>query len=411
MDDLIVVGAGWAGLTATAFALEEKDNLKIRLIAQGIGSVIVTPGWISVWDSVTGNLQESIRHLVKTVPNHPYALAGFEAVFQSIYSFEKLTITTLNLLYHTLLTEALRQNRPVMTALGTVKQVAIVPPGYNGMHGDAPLFVGFEGWRDYYPALSGPHTATIHLPEIDRSWDATPTDLAREFDDATFRKAVATRIKPEINGATSVGFPAVLGLENPVEALEDLCDLLGVPVFEIPTLPPSVPGTRLYNKLRRYFLDRGVRMQVGHPVVRGLVENGRAMGVEVAAAGKPQRFYARKIVLATGGLYGGGLFSDDRGRIWEPLFNIPVQYDPDRSRWFNENLLDPRGHSVHHFGVRANHDMQPLNEDGTPVAEGLYVAGHLLAHPQVEGAPHPFETAEGVALATAYRAVTCALQD
>ncbi len=110
-------------------------------------------------------------------------------------------------------------------------------------------------------------------------------------------------------------------------------------------------------------------------------------------------------------MYGGGLFSDDRGRIWEPLFDIPVQYDPDRSRWFNENLLDPCGHPVHHFGVRANHDMQPLNAGGTPVAEGLYVAGHLLAHPQLEGAPPPFETAEGVALATAYRAVTCALQD
>jgi hypothetical protein len=39
----------------------------------------------------------------------------------------------------------------------------------------------------------------------------------------------------------------------------------------------------------------------------------------------------------------------------------------------------------------------------------LYVAGHILAHPNVDGAPRPFETAEGVALATAYRAVMCAL--
>lgn len=408
MDDLIVVGAGWAGLTATAFALEK--GAKVRLIAQGIGSLIVTPGWISVWDSATGSLEESLVRLTQQIPDHPYALAGIDALKSAMAAFGQLADDKgLNLGY---LSDAnFRTNFAVLTALGVVQHPFSVPWGYARSDQKSPLFVGFEGWRDYYPALTGPRTATISLPVLDRPWDATPTDLARAFDDAAFRAVVAARVKPHLDGATSVGFPAVLGLENPVIATEDLSERLGVPVFEIPTLPPSVPGTRLYNKLRRYFLDRGVRVQVGHPVVRGLVENGRAVGVEVAAAGKPQRFYARRIILATGGLYGGGLFSDDRGRIWEPLFDIPVQYDPDRSRWFNENLLDPCGHPVHHFGVRANHDMQPLNAGGTPVAEGLYVAGHLLAHPQLEGAPPPFETAEGVALATAYRAVTCALQD
>jgi glycerol-3-phosphate dehydrogenase subunit B len=407
MDDLIVVGAGWAGLTATAFALGK--GAKVRLIAQGIGSVIVTPGWISVWDSATGSLEESLIHLAQQVPDHPYALAGIDALKNALAEFDQLAGDSgLNLCY--IRDTDFRTNFTVLTALGAAQHPFSAPLGYVGSGQQSPLFVGFEGWRDYYPALSGPHSATISLPALDRPWDATPTDLARAFDNAEFRAVVATRVKPHLNGATSAGFPAVLGLENPVAAIEDLSERLGVPVFEIPTLPPSVPGTRLYNKLRRYFLDRGVRMQVGHPVVRGLVENGHAMGVEVAAAGKPQRFYAKRIILATGGLYGGGLFSDDHGRIWEPLFDIPVQYDPDRSRWFNENLLDPRGHPVHHFGVRANHDMQPLNADGTPVAEGLYVAGHLLTHPQVEGAPPPFETAEGVALATAYRAVTCALQ-
>lgn len=43
MDDLLIIGAGWAGLSAAAFATKRHPNAKIRLIGQGIGSPIVTP--------------------------------------------------------------------------------------------------------------------------------------------------------------------------------------------------------------------------------------------------------------------------------------------------------------------------------------------------------------------------------
>ncbi len=409
MDDLIVIGAGWAGLTATAFALEMNENIRVRLIGQGIGSMIVSPGWISVWDSAQGGLQEAIEALIQRVPDHPYALAGSQSLFDALDSFSQFSERALGLRYVSGGNPL--ENQTVLAALGTTQRPALVPCGYShsGAFADTALFVGFEGWRDYYPRLSGPHSAVVRLPIIDRHWDAAPTDLAREFDKPDFRAAVADQIKPVLNGAQAVGLPAVLGLDDPETVCEDLRQRLGVAVFEILTLPPSVPGTRLYNKLRRYFLDQGVRLQIGHPVRRGLVENGRVIGVEVAAAGKPQRFYANRVILATGGLYGGGLFSDDRGRIWEPIFGLPVVYDPDRTRWFNPNLLDLRGHPVHYFGVRANNQMQPVDANGEPVVEGLYIAGHILAHPNVDDAPRPFETAEGVALATAYRAVTCAL--
>jgi glycerol-3-phosphate dehydrogenase subunit B len=409
MDDLIIIGAGWAGLAATAFALETNQSIRVRLIAQGIGSVIVTPGWISVLDSAPGGLQEAVEAVVQRVPDHPYALAGSQSLFDALDRFSRFSERALGLHYVGGGTPP--GNLTVLAALGTTQRPALVPSGYShsGSFADTALFVGFEGWRDYYPALSGPRSAVVRLPIADRHWDAAPTDLAREFDRPDFRAAVADQIKPLLDGAQAVGLPAVLGLDDPETACEDLRQRLGVAVFEIPTLPPSVPGTRLYNRLRRYFLDHGARLQVGHPVRRGLVENGRVIGVEVAAAGKPQRFYADRVILATGGLYGGGLFGDDRGRIWEPIFGLPVAYDPDRTRWFNPNLLDPRGHPVHYFGVRANNRMQPVDPNGEPLVEGLYVAGHILAHPNVDGAPRPFETAEGVALATAYRAVTCAL--
>lgn len=396
MDDLIIVGAGWAGLTGAAYALER--GAKTRLIAQGIGSLVVLPGWISVLDSTPGDLLAALRALP---PDHPYALVGAETTSAAFEFFRALT-AKIDLPYE----GNLAANRRLPNALGAWATPAFTPPGYSAEAGAAPLFVGFKGWRDYYPALSGGRIAWIEMP--DRPWDASPTDLARRFDDPAFREKVAAQVRSQADGATSAGFPAVIGLEDPAAAVRDLSARIGLPVFEIPTLPPSVPGTRLFNRLRRYLLDHRVRVQIGHPVARGIIEDGRAVGVEVAAAGKPQLFRARAILLATGGLYGGGLFSDDRGRIWEPIFGLPVKYNPDRSQWFSGELLDARGHAVHYFGVRANTHMQPLNADGSLAAAGLYVAGHILAHP--EAGPSPLDTAEGVAIATAYRAVDEALK-
>jgi glycerol-3-phosphate dehydrogenase subunit B len=220
---------------------------------------------------------------------------------------------------------------------------------------------------------------------------------------------MAKQIRARLNGATAVALPAVVGLDEPARALDDLTHLVGVPVVEMPTLPPSAPGTRLFQRIRRFLLDHGARVQIGHAAVRGILDNRRAVGVEVAAAGKTQPFRADAVILATGNLYGGGLFSDDRGRVWEPIFGLPVRHDPDRSRWFAETLLAPGGHPAHRFGVRADDRLRPLDERGQPVAEGLFVAGHLLAHPGDPERPDALETAEGVALATAYRAVQSAL--
>ncbi|PJF36895.1 MAG: hypothetical protein CUN49_03070 [Candidatus Thermofonsia Clade 1 bacterium] len=406
MDDLIIIGAGWAGLSAAAFASHLKPSAKIRLIAQGIGSLIVTPAWLSLLDSAEGEVIEAIRMLAMRYPEHPYALAGVDSLIAAARLFAQIG-AEIGLGYQF---ELPLYNKRAFTALGTQQSPAIVPYGYQGaaQAGTQPLFIGFEGWRDHYPALSGAPFALIAPPLSERPWDLTPTDYARYFDQPHFCAEVARLVKARLNGATAVAFPAVLGLEQHAQVLQTLQERLGVPVFELPTLPPSVPGTRLYNKLRRYLLDRRVRLQIGHPVRRGVIEGGRVLGVEVAAAGKPQFFGAKAVILATGNLYGGGLFSDDRGRIWEGIFDLPVQYVADRQRWFGAHLLSAEGHAVHHFGVRANAHLQPLNAEGAPLAENLFVAGHILAHPF--GAPLPLETAEGVALATAYRAVALALR-
>ncbi|MHB8626565.1 MAG: anaerobic glycerol-3-phosphate dehydrogenase subunit B [Aggregatilineales bacterium] len=406
MSDLIIIGAGLSGLFAAALA--EEHGAKVRVIAKGIGSMLVTPGWISVADSASGDVLDAARAIAAESPDHPYALAGIDVLRTALSAFKALG-NVIGLPYDGDLTANLR----LPTALGQIQTPALAPRGLaaGNSHSENALFVGFDGWRDFYPALTGQRAVSIPLSTSlagqERPWDATPTDLARAFDQPAVRAAVVQSVRPHLNGAAAVGFPAVLGLDDPNTAQQALSDQLGVPVFEMPTLPPSTPGVRLFDRLRRHLLDKGVRLQIGHPVTRGIIENGQALGAEVAAAGKPARFYADTVILATGGLYGGGLLSDDRGRIWEPVFDLPVQAPTDRAKWFADTMLAPGGHPVARFGVRVNDRMQPIGADDQPIARGLYAAGHILAQP---GTTPPAIFYEGMALATVYKAVASALK-
>ena len=56
------------------------------------------------------------------------------------------------------------------------------------------------------------------------------------------REKLARVIKPLVKESKVIGLPAILGLYRTQEVIAHLEELIGVPVFEIPTIPPSVPG-------------------------------------------------------------------------------------------------------------------------------------------------------------------------
>src|ERR1051325_9901110 len=144
---------------------------------------------------------------------------------------------------------------------------------------------------------------------------------------------LTVQVKPKINGEISVGLPALLGFK--AERREQIGDALGVPVFEIPTMTPSVPGLRLYHALRRAIIDKGGRFTVGSRGI-GLGSSGRVNGVltETAAHGRNRNIPADAVILATGGLFGGGLESDYQGKIRETADDLPVANVPPLAEWF-----------------------------------------------------------------------------
>ncbi len=95
----------------------------------------------------------------------------------------------------------------------------------------------------------------------------TRCHLAHELDDAARRSRLGKHLKQIVQPGERIGLPAILGMDAHAEAMTDLQDICGVPVFEIPTLPPSVPGIRLFTALRDKLLSMGVRVETGMEII------------------------------------------------------------------------------------------------------------------------------------------------
>ena len=125
-----------------------------------------------------------------------------------------------------------------------------------------------------------------------------------------------------------MGLPAVLGLRDPHGAWADLQRRLGRGVFEIPTLPPSVPGMRAFEALRAALRAAGGRLVLGSEVVGADRDGGRITAVRAHAAGHDVRYHARWFVLATGGFASGAIALGSDWVTRETVLGLPLRGAP-----------------------------------------------------------------------------------
>jgi len=175
---------------------------------------------------------------------------------------------------------------------------------------------------------------------------------------------------------------------------------IGVPVFEIPTMPPSVPGLRLRDAIEQELLRCGAVLMQGRRAV-AINQNGRrCVSVAVQSEFSQETIETQGIVLATGRFLGGGLVAGRNG-IREALLDLPVHQPEKRKDWHLHSFLDPKGHPVNRAGLEVDDFLRPLGVDGRCACENLFVAGSLLAHQDWKR----MKCGSGLAIATAYGAV------
>lgn len=407
----VIIGAGLAGLV-TAGQLARAGQ-KVLLVAQGAGALLLTSGCIDVLGfqpvSSTQPVHDplgSLDDFLADNPRHPYGTVGKNAIKTGLTTFQQTVNEAVPY------AGSATKNWLLPSPAGAIHPTCLAPASLvNGdlSRAGSMLIIGFWELRDFYPGYISQNLNAQPLgidatpftieapPPVAGRMNTTPIELAQAFEQADFRESVIAKIKRRSKKFDRVGFPAVLGLTHHRQVLTDLEKKLGTPVFEISTLPPSVPGRRLFEVLRSAFLQANGRLIIGSKVVDGSIDNGRVTQIRFETANRLRAVKADHFVLATGGIFGGGIQTDADGRIWEPIFNLPVNAQANRHQWFSKRFLDSNGQPVARFGVQVNQRLNPVDKNSRPVADNLYIAGSLIANADWTRG----RTGDGLALATA----------
>jgi glycerol-3-phosphate dehydrogenase subunit B len=345
---------------------------------------------------------------------HPYRSAGLSTVDRALSAFRVLASRG-GVPYQGGLDGEVR----LPTALGGLHATGLAPESLaRGAIDQMTTFTvgALDGFRDFSADLvrsnirrsGAPVPDVVSLPligDLPRR-DLYAHDLARRFDDPEWRNELARAWKPRLGGVRLLGVPAVLGLLHHDDVISSLEEKLDLRLFEIPSLPPSVPGLRLEGLLRRVALATGVQLVEG-PRAVGLVD-GRSGGTRVAgvvtqAPGGPRTLAATSVLLATGGVLHGGLTSRQNGRFVESVFDLPIHHASSRADWTSTSPMGAQPYAS--YGLRVDSAMRPATDDGAAYFTNLFAAGGVLAAGDraMEG------SRQGIDLVTAFRAVESAL--
>jgi glycerol-3-phosphate dehydrogenase subunit B len=386
---IVVVGAGLAGLVAAVRLAEGGE--RVTVLAKGIGATHLSPVTIDVLgyapDRVARPL-EGLGDLAGESPGapHPYTLVGRDGILAAAaWWLESMPYVG-----------SVEENLLLPTAVGALKPSALVPETMAAGAGSDPVcIVGFRALKDFYAPLLADNLRRAGLDARAVELDLQPEDrvdansmaFARAFDDPAFRTEVAARLDPA--PGERVAFPAVLGFE--AGTWRDVQDRLDRPVFEVPTLPPSVPGMRVFAILRERLRRAGGRVVLNNVVVGAERSGTRVTSLRVRIGLREATQPADWVIVATGGFASGGLELDSRWRPREVALGLPVSGVPADER-FKPTYFDD--HPMGRAGVRVDSGLRPEGY------ENVLVAGATLAGAQ----PWKEKSGDGISLTTGHRA-------
>ncbi|OGP71958.1 MAG: hypothetical protein A2W09_06320 [Deltaproteobacteria bacterium RBG_16_50_11] len=408
--DLIIIGMGLSGLMAARTAAEA--GAKVLLIGKGMGSLGLFSNTIDLLGvpPLAGpkgtKLRDGLSQWVKDYPQHPYSKVGVERVEEALSFFRSLfpgpySFQSLN-----------EENALIPTGAGTFRPAYLLPvtmaAGAFLKEGDG-LIAGFKGFKDFFAPYVGDQlrcraiTLSVSDSFQSTSQGTTATALARLMEKERVREEVAREIKRHLHNETRVGFPAILGIRDPFHVMKHLKEILGVEIFEIPALPPSIPGLRIFNRFKEWLLQKGVTLLLGHSVSRAVLKGRRCEGIELVHPPITTSYSSDRYILATGRFLEGGLVAQEE-KIVEPLFDLPVHQPGSRADWFGKSFSSE--HPIYQAGISTDASLRPVDENSNHILENVWVAGTILAHHYSINE----KSKEGIEIATGYWAARNAFQ-
>lgn len=386
--DTIIIGGGLSGLVCGIY-LSQKGQ-RCVIISSGQSALHFSSGSFDLLNalpdgSAVVNPLEAVNELIAQSPEHPYAKMGGEkfAVLagQAKEFLEQAGVPVVG---------DAHENHFRITPMGSMKPTWLTLKGHadcsheNRLPWKKVAIFNVSGFLDFYTQFIADEfrkmgtESTVHLFNFDalehlrkNPSEMRSANIARVFDKQENLDELARLLKAESGDCEAIILPAIVGL-NRADALEYLQNAAGKPVRLLPTLPPSVPGIRAQQQLKRCFQQAGGVFMLGDSAVRAEREGNRITKIYSCNHGDIP-FVGKNVVLATGSYFSQGLIAEP-DRVYEPVFGLDVNYSEDRGQWHELNVFSKQPYQS--FGVKTNADFQGMYQG--QALDNLYVAGAIL---------------------------------
>lgn len=381
--DTILTGGGLSALVCGIRL--QRNGVKTAVVSSGQSSLFFFSGafgFLSVLPDGSP-VERPLDALAALPENHPYSkigagnIAGYADGFKDFFASCGVKLNGCG-----------GSNLMRYLAAGGMKRAwASLPeldlfPSDKPLAGKRVLVVRIPGFLDYFPTIicdslkkegASVRMSDVTVPEIDALKNSANVVRSISLAKVLEQPEVLSSFIMAVRSAASdddeiIVLPQVFGLKS-----EDVMDMIresfGQKVLFFNTMTPSVPGNRLYVRLKAAYEAAGGVFISG--TARGGVIEGdvlRRISVE------DQDMEADSFVLATGSFVSRGLVSS-YDSVAEPVLGLDVDYLKDRSEWTSADIGDRQ--SFMGFGVRTDDAFHP-SVNGVPV-RNLYAAGSILS--------------------------------
>jgi len=384
--DTIIIGGGLSGLVCGVYL--QKSGRKCAIVSAGQNALNFSSGSFGFLSRLPDGTEvsEPLKVMNSLNGDHPYKKMGPEKV-EAYAGKVKSFFADCGIPLH----GDDRRNSYMLTPTGEMKPTWLsmeditMFPSKDTKIGNKALIVNLLGYLDFNAGFiadglekrgTACRLADVKLDSIEKlrrnPTEMRAVNIARVMDNESERNKFVSAVKGLVRDEDVVVIPAVFGLKDKTAVAQIRADI-GVDTCFAGTMPPSIPGVRAQMQLKSVFDEAGGDFLMGDEAKYPEMKDGKVVSIRTENLGNV-KLEADEFVLASGSFFAKGLVSTPN-RIYEPVFDLDVEYDNDRNKWYDPQFFNKQNYMG--YGVITDSSFKAVK--GGKVIDNLFVIGSVLS--------------------------------